>query len=581
MNRKILLRIIILITGVGIAFVSLFAYQLGFDNDPGWGAGRLRILVLGLLVILFGAAYWFVPALLRLPFMQKLSALLGADIDIETQPGSSKRHSLLDDVILFIVGIAAVWLYIWVISIGRMDKFPSGKDYYGLLAQAFQQGQTHLLVEPPAELLSLEDPYDFQQRDGLEYMWDVSLYNGKYYLYWGPVPAVLGGIYSTITSNPVTDAGLVFAFVIGSALFSVLLLRELRRQFQYPGWLFWSAALVLLVNIPLIWLLTRPKYYEVSAAGGQFFIMAGFYFFLLAFRSASPNKLFLALATLSFGLAGGSRINLLPSVIFLALFAMWQIFSAYEKKITAALPALLAAAIPLLLVAGSLAWYNFARFGSIFEFGHRYQLTGAALTVKFNETMSLEYVLPNLYSYAFRLPEFSSEFPFVTLVWIREDMWPSFLIPPEGYYYTDPVGGLPFIVPWIGFAILLGLRTLWLFLNGDVQPRASDPSTWFASALLGYCIIQAGVLLLFLTSAMRYLADMAPVVILLAAIFAGSFTQTFALNRFQQRAIAVLWVLAAAATVSMGFLIGLSGERNNFLNQNPQVFYQLMEWFTR
>ena len=93
-------------------------------------------------------------------------------------------------------------------------------------------GKPHLLVEPNPELLKLENPYDYHQRRDLEYLWDTTLYNGKYYLYWGPVPAVLGVIVSSITSKPVTDTGLVFFFVIGIALFSILLLRDIYKEYQ-------------------------------------------------------------------------------------------------------------------------------------------------------------------------------------------------------------------------------------------------------------------------------------------------------------------------------------------------------------
>ena len=580
MNRKVMIRIVILLAGAGVAFISLFAYRLGLDNDPGWGGGRLRILVLGLLIILFGSAYWIVPAMQRIPFIAKWSVLFEAD-GLDEIPLSSKARSSFMDILLALAGIMAIWVYIWVISVGSFDKFPSGRDYYGLLARAFQMGQTHLLVEPGSDLLNLENPYDYKQRKDLDYLWDVTLYNGKYYLYWGPIPAVLGSIFSSATSIPVTDAGLVFTFVAGSALFSVLLLRAIKREYAYPDWLYGGAALVLLVNIPLVWMLTRPKFYEVSAAGGMFFMMAGFYFLFLAFRSTPLSNFLLALAALSFGLAVGSRINLAPAIFFLGLVMLWRIYSLRGERLSDSLSAFLSVVIPLLAVAASLAWYNYIRFGSILEFGHHYQLTGASVTPIFNDTMSLDYVLPNLYNYFLRFPNISAEFPFVTLGWIREDMWPSFIQPPAGYYYTDPVGGLPFIVPLIGLVILLGLRSLWRSLNGDVEIRTSDSAGWLTFALLGYCLIQTIVLLMYITSNMRYLVDIAQETILLLVVFAGSYMRTFAINRFQKKVVGMIWVLASALTVIMGLLIGITGDKNNFLNQNPQVYYQLLEWFSR
>jgi hypothetical protein len=586
MNRKVLIRIVILIVGLGITSTSLFAYQLGLDNNPNWGAGRLRILFFGLAVILFGGAYWLMPVLLRLPLVQKLTIMFGGVQKVNDLSSSARKKETgqlfryVTDIILILMGIGVVWIYVWIITIGRFDKWPSGSNYYWLLTQAFRQGQTHLLIEPSPKLLGLENPYDFQQRKGLEYLWDASLYNGKYYLYWGPIPSVVGMAISSITLQPATDAGLVFIFVVGATIFSVLLLRAIYREYKYPGWLFFGTVLVIALNVPMIWLLARPKYYEVSVAGGQFFIMMGFYLLFLAFRSSMPHKGFLFLSALAFGLAGGSRINLIPSVIFLALIIMWRIYDVHGRHLTVSIPSLAAVIIPLTVIAGALAWYNYDRFGSIFEFGHRYQLTSPALTVAFNKPVSVDYVIPNLYNYAFRMPTFSDKFPFLTVYWIKESTWPSFIRIPEGYYSTDQVAGILIVVPLVGLVVLLGLRTLWLKLNGDVDLHFADPVGWFAFSLSGYCLIQVVVLLVFITSAMRYLADITPVALVLVAIFAGSLTETFAPTPLQRRAVGVLWILVSISTSVMGVLIGITGGRNNFLNQNPQLYYQLLKWFS-
>ena len=355
-------------------------------------------------------------------------------------------------------------MYVWIITIGRIDKWPSGKNYYWMLSQAFKHGQTHLLVEPNPELLKLENPYDYRQRKGLEYLWDTTLYNGKYYLYWGPVPAVLGVIVSSVTSRPVTDTGLVFFFVIGIALFSILLLRDIHKEYQPPAWVFWGGVLAAAVNIPLIWMLTRPKFYEVSISGGQFFMMVGFFAMFRAFRSGVPHKGYIAFSAVAFGLAGATRINLLPSVVFLAIVIFWQIYVVNQRKVSESIPALAAAFLPLALIACSLFWYNYDRFGSIFEFGHRYQLTGPSLTANYKDISSVKYIIPNLYTYVFRLPSLSRNFPFLTIPWIKSEMWPSFIHLPEHYYYTEPVAGIIVIVPLIGLAVLLLIRLLWLFI---------------------------------------------------------------------------------------------------------------------
>jgi hypothetical protein len=613
LNRKVLIRLPIILGGIGLILVSIFAFQLGLDNDPGWGASRYKMLVLGLGVILFGTSYWFMPIvsmgfadgkirLIATAFFQDVNkpirqlrtqiqkpAQLIRDSSLLVRIRASKIFDWLSrnhsDIWLILSGCCLIWMYVWIITIGRIDTWPSGKNYYWMLSQAFQEGQTHLLVEPNPELLKLEDPYDYRQRKGLEYLWDTTLYNGKYYLYWGPVPAVLGVIVSSITSKTVTDTGLVFSFVIGIAFFSVLLLRDIYKEYKAPAWVLWGGVLAATVNIPLIWMLTRPKFYEVSISGGQFFLMAGLFAMFRAFRSDVPNKGYIAFSAVALGLAGATRINLLPSVVFLAIVIFWRIYVIYRKKISESIPAFAAAFLPLALIACSLFLYNYNRFGSIFEFGHRYQLTGPSLTANYSDISSVKYIIPNLYTYVFRLPSLSRNFPFLTIPWIKSEMWPSFIHLPEHYYYTEPVAGIIIIVPLIGLTVLLLMRLLWFSLNGDISLSGNKEKPvnslffWFGFSLLGYIVIQMAVLLIFINSAMRYLLDVSPALIVLSTMFVGYYVQSVEKNPYLIKLISFAWILFSLLTVVSGFFIGFTGDKNIFLNQNPQLYYQLYKWF--
>src|SRR5450432_68814 len=61
---------------------------------------------------------------------------------------------------------------------------------YEYLAEGFLHGHTYLSVEPAPELLKLKDPYDPVANPPYR-MWDTSRYQGKFYLYQGPVPALV------------------------------------------------------------------------------------------------------------------------------------------------------------------------------------------------------------------------------------------------------------------------------------------------------------------------------------------------------------------------------------------------------
>lgn len=608
LNRKVLIRLIVIAAGAGIILLSLFAFQLGLDNDPGWGPRRFQILGAGIATILFGALYWITPAFSRW-FESSLRPALEGSVffprqkpisNLEGQSAKQSSHSRLrqnkwftwlsrnqTNILLAIMGCFVIWAYIWIITVGRMEKWPEGRNYYWMLTQAFQEGQIHLLIDPNPELLMLENPYDLQQRKGLDYMWDTTLYNEKYYLYWGPVPAVLGMLVSLITSRPVTDVGLVFSFLLGTALFSVWLLQKICRDYGFPGWVFWGGALASAINIPLVWLLTHPTYYEVSISGGQFFMVMGFFLLYLVFRSSPVHNGYLLLSALAFGLAGGTRINLLPSVIFLASVILGRIYLSHRQKLSTAMSSFIVTLLPLGFIACSLLWYNYVRFGSIFEFGHRYQLTGLALTEDYSDQISAGYVVPNLYTYVFRLPSLSRDFPFVTVPGIKENTWPFFIHLPENYYYPEPTAGILFVIPLIGFTALILVRFFWLFINGDIPitgkrtMTAGSPFFWLAFSMLGYILIQMFLLFAFVSSSMRYLFDLSPALIVVSTMFVGYHTQSFEKRSYAVKLFSGLWILAALATVSFGILVGLTGGQNNFLNKNPQLYYQFLEWFNR
>jgi hypothetical protein len=348
---------------------------------------------------------------------------------------------------------------------------------------------------------------------------------------------------------------------------------------------FWGSVLAAAVNIPLIWMLTRPKFYEVSISGGQFFLMAGFFAMFRAFRPSLPHKGYIALSAIAFGLAGATRINLLPSVAFLAAVIFWRIYIINRKEISESIPAFAAAFLPLALIAGSLFWYNFDRFGSIFEFGHRYQLTGPSLTANYKDISSVKYIIPNLYTYVFRPPSLSQNFPFLTIPWIKSEMWPSFIHLPEHYYYTEPLAGIIIIVPLIGLTALLLMRLFWLFINGEFslpgnkEDAVNSLLSWFGFSMLGYVAIQMLILLIFINSAMRYLLDISPALIVLSTMFVGYYVQSVEKNPYFIKMVSYAWILAALITVISGFLIGFTGDKNIFLNQNPQLYYQLYKWF--
>ena len=221
-------------------------------------------------------------------------------------------------------------------------------EYYALLTDAFLAGQTSLLVPPPSELLALPNPYD-PLRNGEFRLHDASLYHGKYYLYFGPTPAlVLFLPYRVLTGSHLPSRIAVAIFCTGGfactcALFFLLAKLE---KWDIPAW-FASSAVISLGTAPAFsFLLTHPSFYEVAIAAGYCFVMAGF---LLTAHSLGQA---LALAFVG----------------------------------------------PVALCGVLLAAYNYTRFQNPFEFGVRYQLLADPKDLDNHFNHIIRNFLPGIYA---------------------------------------------------------------------------------------------------------------------------------------------------------------------------------------
>lgn len=79
-------------------------------------------------------------------------------------------------------------IYVWFGSSGKWTTWKSSTFYYDIQARGFLNSDLHLPIEPDPQLLTLLNPYDPSARAGIETPVDISLYNGKYYMYWGLFP---------------------------------------------------------------------------------------------------------------------------------------------------------------------------------------------------------------------------------------------------------------------------------------------------------------------------------------------------------------------------------------------------------
>ena len=383
-------------------------------------------------------------------------------------------------------------------------------DYYNLLVDGFLDGHLSLKQEVPAALLQCADPYDPAQRPPGVALHDASLYQGKYYIYYGVVPTALLMLpFRLLTGIGLPVAAAVLLLVGLAYGTSLWLLAEWRRRFFpgcSPGMQFLlGLAMGMAACFPL--LLRRHSMYELPIASGAFCNMAALLFLTRALSESRRRVANLAACSLAWGLAIGSRPTYILAPLGLLVTAAVlareeRAGSGAQRRRTGQI--MLAAVLPLAAVGCLLALYNYLRFGDPTEFGVRYILSGVHETQI--EHFRLRYVPINIWGYFLSAGTWSRYFPFFTPAAL-----PAHL--PYQYYPLDfPFGLLPQI-PFIGLAVglMVAARTGAAGAQRSTVRRLVLVLTWTATAVIG-------IVLCFYAATARYLGDMAPTLTLMACL---------------------------------------------------------------
>jgi hypothetical protein len=406
-----------------------------------------------------------------------------------------------ETVALTLVLGLALGFYVWTASSSgnpiRLGQ--DGRDRYNLLSDALLRGRASLDLKPPDGLLALPNPYDpvanapFRSGE----IHDLSLYQKRFYMYWGPTPAVT--LFIPFRLLPFGDmpenlAVVVFSFV--GLLFAVALMRFLVSRYlpETPAWMQVVAVGGLAFANGVPFLLRRPAVYEVAISAGYCFLFAGLFFLATGSLRERPSLWRLLAGSLLLGLAMGARYNLVISglalLVPLVYFARTTSFASAKRraKLAAALLAPFAACLVLILI------YNRVRFDSFTELGLQYQLAGIETRLK--DTFNLAYLPPGLWYYLIAPVRASLLFPYLFLP--PPPGYPGSL--PAGYDSVEVTGGILTNVPLV--LTLVALPFLWRKNDRMREPR------WVITAMAAMGI--ATVLLLSFTlwgTTMRYEVD--------------------------------------------------------------------------
>jgi len=486
--------------------------------------------------------------------------------DCPVSPSLNKRKRRWpENACLFVFLAVAGWFYYWTAtSAGSPLTFERPHyDLYNRLADGFLAGRTSFVEEPPPELAKLANPYDPAQNAPYSKYHDVSYYHGRYYLYFGPTPAlVLLAPWKALTGTSLPQNLAVAVFAWGAALLGVLLLRGLRDRFfpATPSWLLVSAAAAAVFGNLLPMLLRRPIYYELAIACACACGLGALWCLLQARVEDERRPRWLAGAGLLLGLSVAARPDYVMGslvVIGVCVWVWWRAQpGAAPEKCRALWRPAAALGGPFAVCMVALMAYNHARFGSVAEFGTSYMLAGS--NQQGVSQVGLRYLPINLYYYLAAAPHFSAYFPFVAVTgfpWFQ---------PPTGYGGQENMYGFVIIVPvvWLILALRPDLR------------RGTPPRPWrpWALAALGLAAGNWAFLLLLMGAANRYLLDFVPVLVVVAAL--GAFRADDLLAGWRKNLVRAGGLAALALTLL--FNLALSVQHNELLKfHNPATYGQL------
>jgi hypothetical protein len=356
------------------------------------------------------------------------------------------------------------------------ESYPAG--YYNRLVDSFIHRQLSVIEKPDPKLLALENPYIWANRNQINTLWDLSLYHGKYYVYWGVAPVLTFYLPLRVFKGSfVNEWFACWVFASLAFLFCALFMRRaLRFWFQRELDAGETFLLILAIGFSSTYpyLLRRPAVYENAILAAVAFIFMSLYTLVrgLAAERALARNIFLLLSGTAYGLAIASR----PTFLFAGMIPFYLLGDEFWKSrknsaqlsvsavtqmttqpetphlpssLTLSAPkklgpysSLIFFSVPVALAGIGLAIYNFLRFDSFTEFGLHYQLTSF-------DIRTLSFHAPDFWNawraYLLNLPDLQLTFPFFRVVRIHPSLGGGHL------YLNDEVLGILIAAPiiWI------------------------------------------------------------------------------------------------------------------------------------
>ena len=451
-----------------------------------------------------------------------------------------------------IAGVLTVLIYCLSAGTGFFEiNSPRAEDsYYNLLVRGFRAGQLNVKRDVPPELERMSNPYAPSANaacawDTRSLSYEMSYYRGKLYLYFGVTPAlVLFWPYAALTGSYCTHRCAVITFDAVGILTATWLIYSIWRRYFFKTNV-WNAAIgVLALGLAPCFMdqLSTCDVHEVPRSSGFAFTMLSLAAIWNALHQPSRQLLWLALASLAYGLAVGSLASLLPGIVIVLIPVIPSLRSPpAEVPVRRKICLLTAAAVPAMMIGLGLAAYNFLRFDNPFDFGWKYQLTD--IPNPSAQPFGLHYLWFNFKFYFLEPLHWNHSFPFIS----------THILSPEPLHYYgvgNPYGGILVNYPLVWFALAAGLP--W-FKRPAADTTALRLYLW---ALLLLFVICTLTLCGFFCGSSSYLLDFLPGLMLLAIIGGCALENAAGEHTSWRRVVRWSWRLLLIGSITISTLVG-------------------------
>jgi len=306
------------------------------------------------------------------------------------------------------------------------------KMYSHHMTDALLKKQLHLDIKVPQALLEAERPYDdeYRKQHGIFMGWttepsdtlllhDRIYYKGKYYSYFGMAPVILlFAPYKLITGNYLPTSMGIFLFASIATILLMLLWKQIAQNYlkniSYFFFLICAAVLYACSLIPIHIISMVYGFHSIAQYSALVFVILGVMTLLRARENCAINRTptkYLLISSFSFALAVACR----PTALFWSIFIPIMLWDKRKELMNNA-SKILAITIPFVIIGSILAWHNYARFGSPFEFGEVYMLgdMNTGMVNQIGIIGKIHFLVTAFLFYLFNPPNLDLTFPFVS-----------------------------------------------------------------------------------------------------------------------------------------------------------------------